>query len=79
MLDVSTRESLALEDGQSLRGDEVAGVLELLLLSRPAPQRTCCDNGPEFGSKTVDKWAYEHGIELVFSRPGKPMDNGYIE
>lgn len=79
VLDVFTRESLALEVGQSLRGDEVAGVLEMLLLNRPAPKRICCDNGPEFVSKTDDKWAYEHGIELVFSRPGKPMDNGYIE
>lgn len=79
VLDVFTRESLVLEVGQNLRGDEVAGVLELLLLNRQAPKRICCDNGPEFVSKTVDKWAYEHGVELAFSRPGKPMDNGHIE
>lgn len=76
MLDVLIRESLAPEVDQSLRGDEVAGVLELLVLHRSAPKHICCDNGPEFVSTTVDKWAYEHGIELVFSRPGKPLETG---
>ena len=27
----------------------------------------------------MDKWAYERGIELDFSRPGKPTDNALIE
>ena len=27
----------------------------------------------------LDKWAYEKGVILDFSRPGKPMNNGYIE
>jgi putative transposase len=27
----------------------------------------------------LDKWAYENCVTLDFSRPGKPMDNGYIE
>ena len=26
-----------------------------------------------------DSWAYEHQVELIFSRPGKPTDNPYIE
>ena len=37
------------------------------------------DNGREFISKVVDKWAYEHQLTLDFSRPGKPTDNAYIE
>ena len=27
----------------------------------------------------MDKWAYERGVELDFSRPGKPTDNAKIE
>jgi len=37
------------------------------------------DNGPEFISKNLDHWAYENGVELDFSRPGKPTDNAFIE
>jgi len=27
----------------------------------------------------MDQWAYENGVTLDFSRPGKPTDNPYIE
>ena len=34
---------------------------------------------PEFISKVLDRWAYEHGVTLDFSRPGKPTDNAVVE
>ncbi len=37
------------------------------------------NNGSEFISKVLDRWAYEHGVTMDFSRPGKPMDNAMIE
>ena len=37
------------------------------------------DNGPEFASKALDQWAYLNGVQLDFSRPGKPTDNAFIE
>ena len=37
------------------------------------------DNGPEFTSKALDEWAYRRGIELLFIRPGKPIENAYVE
>ncbi len=37
------------------------------------------DNGPEFAGRMLDQWAYLKGVELEFSRPGKPTDNAYIE
>ena len=43
------------------------------------PKLLRVDNGPEFTSKALDTWAYEHGVLLEFTRPGKPMDNGHIE
>ena len=27
----------------------------------------------------VDLWAYQNGVKIDFSRPGKPTDNGHIE
>jgi transposase InsO family protein len=35
--------------------------------------------GPDFISRVLDQWAYANGVQLVFSRPGKPTDNAYIE
>ena len=43
------------------------------------PKRIKVDNGSEFISKALDKWAYDHRVALDFSRPGKPTDNAYIE
>ena len=43
------------------------------------PQRIKVDNGSEFISKALDKWAYENKVALDFSRPGKPTDNAFIE
>ena len=37
------------------------------------------DNGSEFVSKVMDKWAYENKVDLSFSRPGKPVDNAFVE
>jgi putative transposase len=37
------------------------------------------DLGSEFVSRDLDIWAYQKGVVLDFSRPGKPTDNGFIE
>jgi putative transposase len=37
------------------------------------------DNGSEFVSKAMDRWAYENGVTLDFSRPGKSIDNVFVE
>ncbi len=37
------------------------------------------DNGPELISKALDRWAYENGGMLDFSRRGKPTDNAFVE
>jgi putative transposase len=46
---------------------------------RGTPQTIKVDNGSEFISKAMDRWAYEHGVELDFSRPGTPTDNAKVE
>jgi putative transposase len=30
-------------------------------------------------SRDLDLWAYQRGVTLDFSRPGKPTDNAFIE
>jgi putative transposase len=37
------------------------------------------DQGSEFVSRELDLWAYQRGVTLDFSRPGKPTDNAFIE
>ena len=37
------------------------------------------DNGSEFTSQAMDLWAYQNGIKIDFSRPGKPTDNAFVE
>ena len=79
VLDVFTRECLAIEAGVSLRGEQVGTVLNHILKTRSAPKTLRCDNGSEFTSQMLDLWAYQHQGKLDFSRPGKPTDNAYIE
>src|SRR3569833_1345572 len=68
-----TRESLAIDEGQSLKGDDVVNTLNRIAAYRGLPTTIKVDNGSELISNVMDKWAYEHGVELDFSRPGKPM------
>ena len=79
VVDCCSRESLAIHVGQSLKGEDVASVLSQIVAQRGKPQTIKSDNGSEFISKVMDKWAYERGIELDFSRPGKPTDNAMVE
>ena len=79
VVDVFTRESIAIEVGQSLRGEHVVTVLNRLTAQRGAPTRLLCDNGSEFCSQIVDLWAYQHHVRIDFSRPGTPTDNAYVE
>jgi hypothetical protein len=37
------------------------------------------DNGSEFSSKCLDTWAVENSVLLAFIRPGRPVENGFIE
>ena len=79
IIDNYSRKCLLLQADQHLRGMDVAYAIELLAQQRGVPQRIQVDNGPEFISKEMDKWAYENNVTLDFSRPGKPTDNPFIE
>lgn len=53
--------------------------LERLQATIGLPQCIVVDNGPEFAGRTLDAWAYTHGVMLRFIRPGKPIENAYVE
>jgi putative transposase len=43
------------------------------------PESITIDDGPEFIGKALGAWAYQRGVRLNFIRPGKPVENVYIE
>lgn len=79
IVDVFTKESLNIEIDTSLSGQRVARILDCLVESRGLPQVITVDNGPEFRSKALDRWAYKNQVILNFIRPGKPVDNCFVE
>jgi putative transposase len=78
-VDTVSRVSPAIEVGVSLTGEQVVAVLERLQRTVGRPERIAVDNGPEFISKALDAWAHQNGVQLEFSRPGKPTDNAFVE
>jgi putative transposase len=79
VVDVFTRECLALETDTSLGSVRVIRVLEQIIAERGAPQRIRTDNGPEFTSRCFIAWCLDRRIELLHIRPGKPVENAYVE
>ncbi len=79
IVDDFTRECIAIEVDRSLPGLRVARVLDRLHATIGLPQAIVVDNGPEFAGRTLDAWAYAHGVTLRFIRPGKPVENAYVE
>ncbi len=78
-MDDCTRESLSAYADFSIPGEKVVMVLKQILEKRNKPEQIRVDNGPEFLSKVFTKWCSDNGIEIKYTQPGKPMQNGYIE
>lgn len=79
IVDEASRYSPAVEVDTSLSGLRVARVLERATQEHGLPETIVVDNGPEFISKALDRWAYERGVKLHFIQPGKPTQNAYVE
>ena len=77
--DQYSRECLALTAGFSLKADDVLSTLETLKHDERRPNAITVDNGSEFTSRQLDIWAYLNQVQLDFIRPGKPVENAYIE
>jgi putative transposase len=79
IVDDFTRECPAIEVDTSLPGLRVTRLLDRLAGTHGLPELIVVDNGPEFAGKALDVWAYKNGVQLHFIRPGKPVENPYIE
>ncbi len=80
VVDNFSRECLAIHVDKGIRGEHVVNLLDAVAeLYHRRPGRIQVDNGSEFVSKNLDRWAYENDVVLDFSRPGKPTDNPFIE
>jgi putative transposase len=79
IVDDCSRECLVIEVDTSINGRRVAAVLDRLADLRGLPDSITVDHGPEFEGQVLDAWAYQNGVVLNFIRPGRPVENAYIE
>lgn len=79
VLDLFTREALAIEVDVSLPGPRVVAVLERLVARHSVPEEIVLDNGPELTGRALDAWAVDRKVRLRFIEPGKPSQNGVVE
>jgi putative transposase len=43
------------------------------------PESITVDNGSEFPGRALEAWAMTNDVQLSFIRPGRPVENGFIE
>ena len=79
IVDDCSRECPIIVVDTSLPGARVAQVLDGLGGARGLPNTIVCDNGPEFTGSALDWWAHERGVRIAYIRPGKPVENAFIE
>ena len=80
VIDPFTRECVWLEADRSMNGPKVVAALSQAIAERGvSPQRITLDNGSEFVGRAMEVWAMQNGVHLCFIRPGRPVENGFIE
>jgi putative transposase len=72
VLDLCTRQSPLLGAARSMPAERAIRSLEEAAQTYGLPERIVTDNGPEFRSRAMQRWAEDRGIELHFIEPGKP-------
>ena len=78
VIDQWSREALIVEPRSGYSGALVAELLSQRL-TQQLPRSITVDHGTEFTSRALEDWAWEHGVTLDFTHPGKPTENGHIE
>ena len=79
VVDQWSRRSPILEAASSMSGHSVGAALDRALGPGPVPKSITVDHGTEFMSRALEDWAYRRGVQLDFIRPGKPVENAFIE
>lgn len=79
VIDTYTKECHRIEVDSSIGGIRVTEVLSEVASMYGLHEHIVVDNGPEFISNAMDEWAYGREVTLHFIRPGKPVDNAFME
>jgi putative transposase len=79
VVDQYTRECLCVHAERSQTGKKVAEQLSRIIARQGVPESITSDNGSEFVGKAMEAWSYQNGVKLDFIRPGKPVENGFVE
>ena len=79
VLDDCTREAVAMEISMSMPASRVIKILEKVIWVNGKPKKIRTDNGPEFISKELEQWCLANSIEHIFTQPGCPTQNSYVE
>lgn len=79
VIDQWSRQSPLLEVAARMSGQTVSEALDRVLDGEPRPRSITVDHGTEFQSRALEDWAYHRGVQLDFIRPGKPVENAFIE
>ena len=79
VIDDFNREALAVEAEYSFPAQRVISVMERLIEFNGKPSSLRVDNGSEFIAHDFKNWCEDHGINIQYIQPGKPMQNAYIE
>ena len=79
VIETWSRHSPVLETGFRMSDETVGQVLDRALNGTPGPRSITVDHGPEFHSRALEDWAYRRSVQLDFIRPGKPVENAFIE
>jgi putative transposase len=78
VVDQWSRQSPILEVASSMSGATVSVALDRVLPTA-GPRSITVDHGTEFMSRALEDWAFARGVQLDFIRPGKPVENAFIE
>jgi putative transposase len=79
VVDDFTRECLDIAVDFGISGEYVSRVLDHIAQFRGLPKAIRTDQGPEFTSRALDRWAYDKAVDLKLIAAGKPTQNAYIE
>jgi putative transposase len=79
VVDQWSRQSPMLEAASSMSGQTVGAALDRAIAGDVAPRSITVDHGTEFMSRALEDWAFARGVQLDFIRPGKPVENAFIE
>ena len=79
VVDNWSRSSPVLEARFRMSGEIVSQILDRVLGDTPGPHSITVDHGTEFQSRALEDWAYRRDVQLDFIRPGKPVENAFLE